>query len=79
MHSLLPNRNMYEYWSKSQWMRLLDVFVLGPFMIYYAIVTAGEVEWEMAAGLFVAGVATILYNGTNYLGKVGWWGKSSQG
>jgi hypothetical protein len=49
----------------------VDVFVLGPFMIYYAIVTAQEVGWEMAAALFVAGVATIVYNGMNYLGMSG--------
>lgn len=59
------------FWSKSQWVRLLDVFVLGPFMIYYAILTAKEVGVEMAAGLFVAGVLTIVYNGINYIGGVG--------
>lgn len=70
------------FWSKSQWVRLLDIFVLGPFMIYYAIQTAGEVGWEMAGGLFVAGVLTILYNGMNYIrnmGTVGWLAKSSRG
>lgn len=67
------------FWSKSQWVRLLDVFVLGPFMIYYAIVTAAEVGWEMAAGLFFAGVLTILYNGMNYVGAAGLFGKSSRG
>ena len=59
------------YWSKSQWVRLLDVFVLGPFMIYYAILTAKEAGLEMAAGLFVAGVLTIVYNGINYIGTAG--------
>ena len=59
------------YWSKSQWVRLLDVFVLGPFMIYYAILTAKEVGLELAAGLFVAGVLTIVYNGVNYIGIAG--------
>ena len=72
------------FWSKSQWVRLLDILVLGPFMIYYAIVTAQEVGWEMAGGLFLTGVLTILYNGMNYVGSashgtVGWFGKSSSG
>jgi hypothetical protein len=70
------------FWSKSQWVRLLDIFVLGPFMIYYAIQTAGEVGWEMAGGLFVVGVLTILYNGMNYIGNVStvsWLVKSSRG
>lgn len=67
------------FWSKSQWVRLLDVFVVGPFMIYYAILTAREVGLEMAMGLFVVGVLTIVYNGVNYIGTVGWLGKSSSG
>jgi len=67
------------FWSKSQWVRLLDIFVLGPFMIYYAILTAQDVGMELAAGLFLAGILTILYNGVNYMGTVGWLGKSSSG
>jgi hypothetical protein len=63
------------YWQKSQWVRLLDVFILGPFMIYYAITTAACVSWEMTAGMFIAGVATILYNGVNYMGATGLFGR----
>jgi hypothetical protein len=48
-------------------------------MIYYAILTAQDVGMELAAGLFLAGILTILYNGVNYMGTVGWLGKSSSG
>lgn len=48
-------------------------------MIYYAILTAHEAGLELATGLFLAGVMTILYNGVNYMGTVGWLGKSSSG
>lgn len=48
---------------KSQTVRLIDVFFLGPFMAYSSkYLPSGAKE-----AMFVAGVATILYNGRNYL------------
>jgi hypothetical protein len=62
--------------GKSQWVRLLDVFVLGPFMIWYALATAGGGATDLPAGaalaLFVSGVLTILYNGVNWLRIARW-------
>lgn len=63
--------------GKSQWVRLLDVFVLGPFMIWYALATAGgggesELPVGAALALFVGGVLTILYNGLNWLRIARW-------
>lgn len=58
---------MGEMLGKSQWVRLLDVFVLGPFMIWYALSTWTTVEPAAAMGLLVAGVLTIVYNGANWL------------
>ena len=58
--------------DKSQWVRLLDVFVLGPFMIWYALATVPATQEEdgrygvAALALFVAGVLTIVYNGINW-------------
>lgn len=54
---------------KSQWVRLVDVFVLGPFMIWYALMSAGceGVPAEAALVLLISGVLTITYNGTNWL------------
>jgi hypothetical protein len=61
--------------DKSQWVRLLDVFVLGPFMIWYALMTAGDaaaLPAGAAIALFVGGVLTIVYNGSNWLRNSNW-------
>lgn len=50
--------------QKSQAVRLLDVFAVGPFMIWAALQTRNDFA---RAGLFSVGIATILYNGFNYL------------
>ena len=50
---------------KSQGVRLLDVLVLGPFMVW----AAGQrelPEWARA-GLAIGGALTIVYNAANYL------------
>lgn len=51
---------------KSQRVRLVDVFVLGPFMVWYAGRAADVPEWARGV-LAGAGIATVLYNGANYL------------
>ena len=50
---------------KPQSVRLLDVFVFGPVMIYAA--TQPRLSVELRAVLFWLGAGTILYNGINYL------------
>ena len=51
---------------KSQRVRLLDVFVIGPLMIWggYALHDAGRSMSGPALALF--GLSTIIYNGRNY-------------
>lgn len=49
--------------AKTQAVRLVDVLVLGPFMLWAARNLNG---WERDA-MMIAGAATILYNGANYL------------
>lgn len=51
--------------SKSQMIRLYDVFFIGPFMIYIGYKAKGlnNLEKYMLYGL---GAATIYYNGKNY-------------
>lgn len=51
--------------GKTQEIRVIDVFVLGPLMIWTASF-AGAPRWARLA-LAAAGVATIIYNGRNYL------------
>jgi hypothetical protein len=50
---------------KPQAVRLADVFFIGPFMIY----AAGKSKLSKAdrATLIGLGIATILYNGINYI------------
>lgn len=52
--------------GKAQEIRLLDVFAIGPLMIY-----AGHKSQDLSPliknSLMLTGVATILYNGHNYL------------
>lgn len=51
--------------GKSQEVRLLDVFVLGPFMVWAG--AQGRLPSWANAALVASGVATIAYNGKNYL------------
>lgn len=53
-----------EY-QKSQNIRLADVFLIGPFLIYVG--TRKEISQPIRLGLIGIGIATILYNGSNYL------------
>lgn len=50
--------------SKSQYIRLIDVFVLGPLMVYWA----SKKKLNQADKLILAGfgIATIVYNGKNW-------------
>lgn len=51
---------------KSQGVRLFDVFILGPFMMYQAGKKTEKSQLERNF-LFWSGVFTIIYNGANYL------------
>jgi hypothetical protein len=51
---------------KSQPVRLLDVFVVGPMMIAGGRAWSKRSPWSGVA-LGILGVATILYNADNYL------------
>ena len=50
--------------AKGQRVRLLDVFALGPFMVYAS--RSARPAWAGAL-LAAAGAATVTYNGRNYL------------
>ena len=54
--------------SKSQFIRLLDVFFIGPYMIYISKKAKGLNKLESFT-LLALGVATIYYNGKNYLDR----------
>ncbi len=49
---------------KSQWVRVLDVLVYGPLLIYTSIYAVQNEALSLA--LLFMGVTTIAYNGKNY-------------
>lgn len=50
--------------EKSQIIRLADIFFIGPLIIYGGFKSGKEwLKWA----LILIGIATILYNGNNYL------------
>lgn len=50
---------------KTQTIRLIDIFAIGPMMIWFS---NSKDYPEIAKGfMLAAGIATILYNGMNYL------------
>jgi hypothetical protein len=51
--------------SKSQTIRLIDVFWIGPLMVYAG--SQKKFSPLVNSSLIVFGIATILYNGKNYL------------
>ena len=53
-----------EY-QKSQNIRLADMFLIGPFLIYVG--TKKELSQPIKLALIGIGIATIIYNGNNYL------------
>lgn len=51
---------------KSQQVRLIDVFVLGPLLAWAGWEKSTLPTWVRAC-LFLSGVATVWYNGRNYI------------
>ena len=53
--------------EKAQLIRILDVVGIGPLMIYAGTKAKSELSPTVRAALIVTGVATIGYNGMNYI------------
>jgi hypothetical protein len=53
--------------SKTQYVRLIDIFVYGPYLTYLAFQT--EYVFSLFEKIFILflGITTITYNGKNYL------------
>lgn len=51
--------------GKSQTIRLIDIFVLAPAMVYVGV--SGKVPRWMRVFAVLGGFATVYYNGVNYL------------
>ena len=52
--------------GKAQEIRLLDVLVLGPLMLWFGFQARGMPDWARIA-MLVSGAGTILFNWRNYL------------
>jgi len=55
--------------SKTQWVRLADVFLYGPYLTYLAFQTDYTFSAIEKVFLLFLGVTTITYNARNYLGQ----------
>ena len=53
-----------EFYQKGQFTRLIDVFILGPFMVKFGLLNQGLEGYVM----ILSGALTIFYNGYNFLG-----------
>lgn len=55
---------------KGQGVRLVDVFLLGPFMVWFGL-AAKDVHPAARVTMVASGVGTIIFNGVNYLRRRG--------
>ncbi len=53
--------------GKWQWLRLIDIFFLGPFIIYYAITSQTIMEPMYVYILAFFGATTIVFNAYFYI------------
>ena len=53
--------------SKTQYVRLVDIFIYGPYLIYLSFQTNYTFTIIEKIFLLFLGVTTITYNGNNYL------------
>ena len=54
--------------EKTQEIRLMDIFLLAPFMVYFGATATGVPQWAKLV-MIVLGILTAWYNGRNYLRK----------
>jgi hypothetical protein len=60
------HKSSFDEIAKSQFVRVVDVFFIGPFLIYIASQASGISELSRLI-LYIIGIATIIYNGRNYI------------
>ena len=61
--------NKIKEFQKSQIVRLYDIFLLAPFLLYVGYKAKGLKNWEKY-GIYLIGITTILYNGRNFLKNI---------
>ena len=60
------NKSTFTEISKSQNIRLIDVFFIAPFLIYIATKASGISDLERGI-LYIIAIATLIYNARNYI------------
>lgn len=63
--SVVTNEGIIKEIKKSQFVRMLDVMILGPAMIYAG--TDKVIPKPLKLLLLLTGIGTVIYNGRNYL------------
>lgn len=63
----IKNKTDMKEYQKSQEIRLLDVFVIGPVILYAGVQYKDKLPQWLSVSLIAIGVSTIVYNGRNYL------------
>lgn len=61
------NDNPWAF-TKAQDVRWIDVWALGPFMVWYGLKARGVPQWARSA-MVLSGVLTVVYNGANYYAR----------
>ena len=56
-----------DEYQKSQTIRLIDVFIIGPVLIYAGIKHRKDMSKLLSGTLILFGAATVYYNAKNYL------------
>lgn len=54
--------------EKTQEIRLVDIFLLSPFMVWFGITATNVPQWTKFV-MVISGILTAWYNGRNYLRK----------
>lgn len=53
--------------EKTQYVRLLDIFLYGPIMVYISLDNSNNLRYLFRVCLLIIGSTTITYNAKNYL------------
>lgn len=59
-------QHLYDAHGKSQPTRLMDVFVLGPMMVYAGMRLQKHGDGVLGLAILLSGVGTMVYNARNY-------------
>jgi len=59
-------KSTIKEYQKSQFIRLYDILLLAPFLLYVGYKAKGIKDWEKW-GIYFIGITTILYNGRNFI------------